>query len=156
MTQFSPRNFKICSKKMFGTCFFLRTVYPFHLHHVISRGDKRTEDTVWWRGVVVIVSQKIYQDCVIQGERDKVKKLTLKITEEEKSFAQGGRMCVYAHGEIMTGNWLTAGTHPALGGPTTTSPASLYFSGMEFRLTFSWLHIMSILLQQYMLFIHHP
>lgn len=89
---------------MFRTCFFLRTVYPFHLHHVISRGDKRTEDTVWWRGVVVIVSQKIYQDCVIQGERDKVKKLTLKITEEEKSFAQGGRMCVYAHGEIMTGN----------------------------------------------------
>lgn len=89
---------------MFRTCFFLRTVYPFHLHHVISQGDKCTEDTVWCRGVVVIVPQKIYQDCVIQGERDKVKKLTLKITEEEKCFDQGGRMCVYAHGEIMTGN----------------------------------------------------
>lgn len=106
------------------------------------------------RGVVVIVSQKFYQERAIQGERGK--ETHFKITQEEKYFDEEGRVCVCAHGGIMTGNWLTAGTHPALGDSTPTSPAYLYFSGMEFRLTFSWLHIMSILLHQYVLFKHHP
>lgn len=48
---------------MFGTFFkvliFLRTISLFHLHHVISQGVKRTEGM---RGVVVVASQKMYQD----------------------------------------------------------------------------------------------
>lgn len=40
---------------------FLRNMYLFHLYHVVSQGVKSAEDM---RGVVVIVSQKIYQDCV--------------------------------------------------------------------------------------------
>lgn len=78
---------------------FLQTIYLFHLHHVISQGVKCTGDM---RGVVVIVSQKFYQERAIQGERGK--ETHFKITQEEKYFDEEGRVCVCAHGGIMTGN----------------------------------------------------
>lgn len=49
--------------------------------------------------------------------------------------------------------WLLAHTHQP-GGQNTASPAGLLSLDMEFRLTFSWLHIMSILLDQKALFEH--
>jgi len=82
---------------------------------------------------------------VIQDEKGKVQKVTLEMTQE--NFDQEARVHVCAHKVITTRNWLT-GTHPAPVGQTTTSPAFLPSLGMEFQLTFSWLLLMSILLDQ--------